>query len=255
MVCELSGHLEIPSSVSFQDIDWKVVAIGETSFAWSNLQSIIIPETVTEIKSHAFVKCFNLVDVTIPESVETIGSAAFQECTSLPSITLPSNISNIQTYCFIDCESLKYIDFPSNIKYIGYYAFYNCPSLETLHFNSSPTIEDEAFTKSPNIQAIYLNTTIPPTGIATSIFQGIVYMNGILYVPYGYKDTYSTSYPWSEFSNIKEYDFSGIEEIKEDGSDTILFYFNSSGIISHTPFAGLNFIKYSNGVIKKEFIK
>ena len=45
--------------------------------------SLVIPDTVTEIKSWAFFGCTGLTSVTIPDSVTTIEYEAFQSCTGL----------------------------------------------------------------------------------------------------------------------------------------------------------------------------
>ena len=53
--------------------------IGESVFEESGIEKIIIPETVEEIKAHAFSKCSNLREVIIPESVK-VDDTAFEKC-------------------------------------------------------------------------------------------------------------------------------------------------------------------------------
>lgn len=51
-----------------------------------DLESIIIPNSVTEIGSSAFSNCRSLTSFTIPDSVTEIGFWAFEDCISLISV-------------------------------------------------------------------------------------------------------------------------------------------------------------------------
>lgn len=72
--------LEIPSKIDGKE----VVSIGvEFVLAYpmlsgiDNLENVILPDTLTDIKSYAFAGCDNLKSITIPQGVETIGEKAF----------------------------------------------------------------------------------------------------------------------------------------------------------------------------------
>ena len=54
-----------------------------------SVTELVIPDSVTEIKGHAFSGCTGLTAVTIPDSVTSIGEGAFSGCSSLESITIP----------------------------------------------------------------------------------------------------------------------------------------------------------------------
>ena len=49
------------------------------------LTSITIPNGVTTIGKHAFLRCHSLTSITIPNSVTTIEAGAFRGCENLPS--------------------------------------------------------------------------------------------------------------------------------------------------------------------------
>ena len=55
-------------------------------YGYPNLQTIIIPESVTSIGNNAFSGCKGLTSITIPESVTSIGASAFYNCSSLKTI-------------------------------------------------------------------------------------------------------------------------------------------------------------------------
>ena len=59
------------------------------------IQSVVIPEGVTEIGDNAFLDCSSLTSVTIPESVTYIGGGAFGDCSSLTSVTIPESVTYI----------------------------------------------------------------------------------------------------------------------------------------------------------------
>ena len=64
-----------------------VQTISEYMFAGRPITEINIPDSVTEIKDHAFQSCTKLASLTIPGTVNTIGNDVFNECTSLASVT------------------------------------------------------------------------------------------------------------------------------------------------------------------------
>lgn len=63
----------IPESLDGQ----KVICIGESAFASSNVKSVVIPDGVQKIDWFAFQACTQLVEITIPASVTKIEYGAF----------------------------------------------------------------------------------------------------------------------------------------------------------------------------------
>ena len=88
----------------------------------------VIPDSVTEIKSSAFVYTSGLWTVTIPDTVKKIGESCFSSCTDLKEVKLPSGLKRIEASTFSNCGKLKTINLPSGLEYIGNDAFYNCSS-------------------------------------------------------------------------------------------------------------------------------
>lgn len=60
-----------------------VVGIGDFAFSYSDITSLVIPESVTYIEEYAFSGCESLISVSLPSTMESIGTAAFNNCTSL----------------------------------------------------------------------------------------------------------------------------------------------------------------------------
>ena len=71
------------------------------------LEELVVPNTVTEIKSFAFYYCTSLTSVTIGDSVTSIGNSAFSHCTGLTSVTIGDSITSIGNDAFYGCSSLS----------------------------------------------------------------------------------------------------------------------------------------------------
>ena len=70
--------------------------IPEVCFAnSSNLVSIAIPASITNIGAYAFYNCVNLKDVVFNEGLISIGDGAFAKCESIEKVTLPSTVGSI----------------------------------------------------------------------------------------------------------------------------------------------------------------
>ncbi|KAL7718238.1 hypothetical protein QTN25_004535 [Entamoeba marina] len=71
-----------------------VSEINDKVFSFQNLESIIIPTTVTSINNKCFMNCGTLTFISIPNNVKTIEMGSFEGCTSLKEISLPLNENN-----------------------------------------------------------------------------------------------------------------------------------------------------------------
>jgi len=65
-----------------------------------SLQSVKLPDTLTEIGDYAFYGCKNLRKVEVPESVTVIGARAFSMCRNLDELTVPTGIGTIGDSAF-----------------------------------------------------------------------------------------------------------------------------------------------------------
>ncbi|MDE6565408.1 MAG: leucine-rich repeat domain-containing protein, partial [Muribaculaceae bacterium] len=80
-----NGDISIPSSVTKDNVIYRVTSIGESTFK----------------------KCSSLTSITIPNSVTSIENSAFESCSKLYSITLGSGLTNIGTEAFYGCNIKK----------------------------------------------------------------------------------------------------------------------------------------------------
>lgn len=197
-----SGNRVSLSSSTASTLQFGGVIAKIGSYAFHNcteLTSITIPNTVTNIEYFAFSNCKKLsspiynstifarlpesfnTPYTIPEGIKTIASAAFRNCSKLPSVTIPTGVQLIDKSAFAYCSSLTSITIPGSVTLIDEHAFESCTNLSSIYVGSIPA------------------------QITASTFNKIDKSKCILYVPTGCKNKYSTTNIWKEFTNIKEY--------------------------------------------------
>ena len=116
------------------------------SFRNQNIESYIIPNSVTSIGDAAFSGCRSLTEIVIPNSVTSIGGGVFWNCRSLSNIVIPNSVSSIGTWAFCGCKSLRSLVIPDSVTSIGDKAFQFCFSLTTIAIpNSVSSIGTWAF--------------------------------------------------------------------------------------------------------------
>ena len=112
--------------------------ICEEAFRWSKtigclfLNSLVIPDSVTNIGDYAFWGCKSLKSLVIPDGVTSIGDCAFYDCESLKSLVIPDSVTSIGKSAFLNCKSLKSLVIPDSVTHIGNGAFKACSSLKSL---------------------------------------------------------------------------------------------------------------------------
>lgn len=148
-----------------------ITDIGFCAFlACYSLSSVTIPDSITSIGYHAFLNCSGLSSITIPDGVTRIGEGAFGGC-SLSSITIPDGITSIRMSTFSGCNSLSSITIPDSVTTIENYAFYGCSSLSNITIpDSIISIGDYAFQSCSRLTGIMIPAGI--TCIGRGTFQG-----------------------------------------------------------------------------------
>ena len=155
--CESLQSITIPNSVT---------NIGDYAFgSCKSLQSVTIPNSVTSIGDYAFGWCKSLQSITIPNSVTSIGDYAFTSSESLQSVTIPNSVTSIGIGAFSSCESLQSVTIPNSVTKIGEAAFEQCYSLQSVTIPNSVTkIEDYAFSYCESLQSVTIPNSVTSIG-------------------------------------------------------------------------------------------
>lgn len=83
------GEIIVPETVEINGETYEVKYIGQKAFDGCNkIQTIIISDGITSIKSRAFRNCTSLTEIYIPESLEVCQYDAFEGC------------GTVNVYCF-----------------------------------------------------------------------------------------------------------------------------------------------------------
>lgn len=102
----------------------KVTVIDEGAFKdCSTITSVVLPDTVTEIREEAFAGCFSLRSVSFGSGLRVIGDSAFKQCSVLSSAALPDSLTTIGAEAFMNCFSLAEVTAGSALTDVAEGAF------------------------------------------------------------------------------------------------------------------------------------
>lgn len=157
-----SGKVNIPEEVTYKNNTLKVTSIADQAFWGSNVTSVSIPNSVTNIGYEAFRNCYRLTSVTMGNGVSRIKGHAFRACEKLASINISNSLSIIEKCVFAECKSLKSITIPSSVSTLDVGSFQVCSSLSTIIIPKSVTsIEGNVFWGCSNLDTITVEKDNP----------------------------------------------------------------------------------------------
>ena len=167
-----SGVVNIPSTVTYNNVTYTVVGIGREAFYYCHdMTHVTLPPTLRYINDYAFFDCPNLDNVTLPDGLTYIGADAFCHCngSGFTKIVIPDAVTTV--------------------KYIRQTAFKDCTALTnvTCKAMTPPTMNSDAFDQSH-------------------------YSNVNLKVPRSSLSAYQAHSVWSQFSNIQALNYDFIED-------------------------------------------
>ena len=154
----------------------RVTITNATGIGWyafrslSNLEEVILPNTITSIGAYAFENCSGIIELDIPETVKTIGAYAFNNCANIGKIIIPSGVTEIETCSFYGLSKITEIKIPNGVISIGESAFSGCAGVAELIIPSYCTnIGKKAFSGMNKITEVVIPNSV------TSIGEGAFY--------------------------------------------------------------------------------
>ena len=198
-----NGAVNIPASVTYDNVTYSVTSIGSYAFReCSGLSTVTIGNSVTSIEEGAFYWCTNLASITIPNSVTSIGRYAFAHCRSLTTVTIPNSVTSIEEGAFKECSGLSTVTIGNSVTSIGEGAFLDCTGLSTVTIGNSVTsIGNYAFEGCFKLSDFYCYAEkVPTTG--SDVFKNALFSWTTLHVPAASINAYKAAYQWKGFRTI-----------------------------------------------------
>ena len=202
--CEWDGELECLSAnfIYEDDVLFNKDKSEIISFRNQEIESYIIPDSVTSIGDGAFGCCSSLSSLVIPDSVVNIKGNPFcywkgkLECLSASfiyednvlfnmdksklisnrnqeakSFIIPNGVMSIEKYAFSDCSSLISISVPKSVTSIGDGVFDGCSSLSSIAISDSITsISAWTFDGCSSLRSLVIPDSV--TSIGNEAFRG-----------------------------------------------------------------------------------
>lgn len=146
-------------------------------FLGCNLKEIYLGEGVTSIGGYSapygtFENCFALESVIIPDTVSQIGTAAFKNCSSLETAVIPGSVTAIADDAFDGCDNLTILCFANS--YVHSYAQANGIKVSTFVVAPIPNQTYTGYEIKPEVSVSFSGDSLHK-----NIDFGVSYANNI----------------------------------------------------------------------------
>lgn len=106
-----------------------ITEIGIGAFGYAKIKSVRLPKGLKVIPTEAFCGS-DIESIVIPDAVLKIEPYAFNVCKKLEVVQMSNNIESIEEQAFSYCMKLRTMNFPKTLKFIGDKAFFCCHKLK-----------------------------------------------------------------------------------------------------------------------------
>ena len=256
--------------------------IGNWAFQFCvNLKRIHFQEGLDSISPGAFTYCLKLESLNLPASVRGFGEG--QGCLlACKDITLDETnpYLTLQDGVLFNKEKTILLQYPAaregesyripdGVKTVLGYSFEGNSSLKSLTIPASVDSMGRCWYEYTRLSEIRMESSVPQrsadsnlmfdnSGLAGSwLYPAYDFENSVtLYVPRGSKETYAATAPWSDFTNIVEYDVTGIQSITLNPAEAGQAYYNLQGQRIATPQRGqLVIVHNADGTSRKMLVQ
>lgn len=132
-------------------------------FAERNIECVIIPENIKEIRAFSFSGCDNIEEFKIMElsQLSSIDKEAFSY-SNITSISIPPTVKKIKKNAFFECRSLVSIDIPqsSKLDLLKFCSIFHT-SIDTLYIPSQLILQDGWCCGTSKLNSIIVSSNNP----------------------------------------------------------------------------------------------
>lgn len=166
-------HETIPAYIN----DKPVTSIQGAAFsAECYVESVYIPDTVTQLGKRVFETCDNLASVRLSSNITELPYNTFANCPSLKQITnVSNNLTAIRGGCFTNCKNLVTFSIPPSVSVIEDYPYASSTWVDN-HTDSQGFIIANNFLLSGNACT---NDVEIPSGVHTIYHRAFYYNEDI----------------------------------------------------------------------------
>jgi hypothetical protein len=172
-----------------------ITHIGENSFFDTQLEEVVLPQSLVVIPNHAFAYNYNLSKITFSDNVISIGNGAFSSCpitefnipptlthlgdmaisgTKIVDIVIPDTVIEFGDTMFECCEELKTAVLPSHLTEIPRSTFFECWALESVVIPDGVTkIGESAFESCESLTYVNIPSGVTEIGEMAFAFSGL----------------------------------------------------------------------------------
>ncbi len=128
----------------------------------SEINFIVMDDTVESISSNAFNGCTNLSTMNMPTDLKSIGDYAFSGCTNLQcNMEFPESLVSIGDCAFSGCNSIQdNLEFPKSVTIIGNNAFEGFTSLKKISMLYHVSVGADAFKGCTSFECIVIGKDV-----------------------------------------------------------------------------------------------
>ncbi len=128
---------------------------GNYTFEETALETLTLPQYVSEIGTACFRNMTALETVTFEGVIAEIGKQAFKGCVSLTTISFPDGLGVIDDNAFENCTALANISLPGSLLELGKMAFANC-GMTAITIPAVMDMGDGAFSANAKLSSVTL---------------------------------------------------------------------------------------------------
>lgn len=170
----------------------------------TELESAILPNTLTTVGPYTFSGCSSLVSINLPQSITTIGAYSFGSIPAHFEVNVP-NLTSIDSGAFRGSGVTKVVslgNLTDLYNFNGAGAFRECASLTEVNLPSTLTIiRSNSFYDCTSLTTVKIAAMTPPT-LEANVFRNAPLAH--IYVPAASVDAYKAASGWSSFASIIE---------------------------------------------------